>query len=112
MTVQPRKWEGVKNYGEVLGFRNRADGDRWDIIAPGLAEELPEGEPIKLGNVLGIVLMKGGNHKIAVELEGHPTASREQIALDIKEFQRIYAKTHPGVQASRIRYLALDELDF
>ena len=30
---------------------------------------------LQLENVLGIVLMKGGNHKIAVELEGHPTVA-------------------------------------
>ena len=35
---------GVKNYGEVIGFRNRADGDRWDVFVPGLPDELPFGE--------------------------------------------------------------------
>lgn len=29
VVIQRReKWDGVKNYGEVIGFRNRADGDR------------------------------------------------------------------------------------
>ena len=47
-----------------------------------------------------------------VELTDMPPVSRERVNEDIREFQRIYAKVHPGVQASRIRYLALDELDF
>lgn len=36
------RWPGVKNYGEVIGFRNRADGDRWDVFVPGLDYELDE----------------------------------------------------------------------
>ena len=27
-TFERRQWEGLRNYGEVIGFRNRADGDR------------------------------------------------------------------------------------
>ena len=29
-------WGSGVPYGEVLGFRNRADGDRWDVFLPGL----------------------------------------------------------------------------
>ena len=113
VTIQRRSnWEGIINYGEVIGFRNRADGDRWDVYVPGLEKELPIGEPSKLKRVLGVVLIKGGNHKLCVELTDMPPVSRERVNEDIREFQRIYAKVHPGVQASRIRYLALDELDF
>jgi hypothetical protein len=48
IAIQRRPWEGIKNYGEVLGFRNRADGDRWDIFVPGLDHELEEGEPLRV----------------------------------------------------------------
>ena len=43
VTIQRRSnWEGIINYGEVIGFRNRADGDRWDVYVPGLEKELPD----------------------------------------------------------------------
>ena len=112
VVMQKRPWPGIKNYGEVIGFRNRADGDRWDIFAPGLEDELAEGEPLKLSRVLGVVLIKGGNHKLCVELDGCEPSSKQQVATDVREFVSTYAKTHKGLQASRVRYLALDELDF
>lgn len=112
MTIQKREWEDVKNYGEVIGFRNRADGDRWDVFVPGLEKALPEGEPYKLRNVMGVVLIKGGNHKLVVEIEDFEPISKERVAADIKQFVTTYARVHRGVQASRVRYLALDELDF
>ena len=64
MNVQPRP--NLKNYGEIIGFRNRADGDRWDVFVPGVARALPEGEPLLLRRVIGVLLVKGGNHKLAV----------------------------------------------
>ena len=61
--------------------------------------------------VLGIVLIKGGNHKLVVELAPpHTPSSREQIMTDVREFIRIYSLTHPGTSSARIKYLELSEL--
>ena len=112
ITIQRRPWLGVKNYGEVIGFRNRADGDRWDIFVPGLSQELPEGEPLKVRKVIGVVLIKGGNHKLAVELDPpYQAGTKVQVARDIGAFTKSYVKTHP-VSSARVKYLALDELDY
>ncbi|KAL1500486.1 hypothetical protein AB1Y20_013143 [Prymnesium parvum] len=101
--------DDVKNYGEVLGFRNRADGDRWDVFAPGLSSQLPLGEPLLLRRVMGVLLVKGGNHKLAVELEPpHAPESRELIQSDIVAFTRAYLSTHT-VSRARVKYLELDE---
>ena len=118
VAVQRRPWPGVKNYGEVIGFRNRADGDRWDILIPGHRRELPEGEPLPLRRVLGVVLIKGGNHKLAIELDPpydidmDDGERRERVQADIRAFIRVYVRTHPGVSANRIKYLALDQFEF
>ena len=107
-----RRWKGIKNYGEVIGFRNRADGDRWDIVAPGLPKELPQGEPLPLSSVIGVVLIKGGNHKLVVELAPpHTPVSREAVKTETREFMRIYSKTHPGTSSARIKFLELGQLD-
>ena len=113
VTLQRRPWPGVRNYGEVIGFRNRADGDRWDVLVPGMKDELPYDEPYRLQKVLGVVLIKGGNHKMVVELAPpHTPVSKERADADIRAFVRVYARVHPGISAARIRYLALDEFDF
>ena len=112
ISIQQRP--GVKNYGEVIGFRNRADGDRWDVFVPGLAADLPLSEPLALRRVLGVLIVKGGNHKLAVELKAPfaPTDDeRERIAMDIKHFTKVYVQTH-SVSAARVKYLALDQLDY
>ena len=46
--------------------------------------------------MLGVVLIKGGNHKLCVELTDMLPVSRERVNEDIREFQRIYAKVHPA----------------
>jgi hypothetical protein len=60
----------LRNYGKVVGFRNRADGDRWDVLVPGLDEQLAVGSKHRLSTVLGVILVRGGNHKLVVALGG------------------------------------------
>jgi hypothetical protein len=61
--------------------------------------------------VLGIVLIKGGNHKLVVELAPpHTPPSRKQVMADVRAFMRIYSKTHPGTSSARIKYLELSEM--
>jgi hypothetical protein len=70
----------LKNYGEIVGFRNRADGDRWDVLVPGLAAQLPVDSRHRLSTVLGVILIKGGNHKLVVALGGaRPDAAAVQV---------------------------------
>ena len=99
----------LKNYGEIVGFRNRADGDRWDVFVPGLPTQLPPGSRHRLTNVLGVILIKGGNHKLVVALDGNrPDAAA--VRKDIDEFVDTYAASHANVRSkARIRYLELDD---
>lgn len=109
-TFERRQWEGLRNYGEVIGFRNRADGDRWDVFVPGLEYELPLDTPFPLQRVLGVVLIKGGNHKLAIAMPPpHAPPSRDAVEAGVQDFLRIYAREHPGQQSSRMRYLELDQ---
>lgn len=99
----------LKNYGEIVGFRNRADGDRWDVFVPGLPAQLPPGSRHRLTNVLGVILIKGGNHKLVVALNGNrPDAAA--VRKDMDEFVDTYAASHANVRSkARIRYLELDD---
>lgn len=60
---------GTKNYGEIIGYRNRADGDRWDIIAAGYNKYLDRYKQYKIKGILGIFVLENGNHKIIVKLD-------------------------------------------
>jgi len=101
-------WGAGVPYGEILGYRNRADGDRWDVLAPGLeGGAVPTGVETRVVRVLGVVLIKGGNHKLAVELEGAPPDAT-RVAADVKGFIAAYAREHPNTSRTRIRFLEYD----
>ena len=98
----------LKNYGEIVGFRNRADGDRWDVLVPGLPAQLPPGSRHRLSNVLGVILIKGGNHKLAVEVDAF-AVDEARVLADVRRFVDAYVATHP-TSANRVRFLEYDSL--
>ena len=71
LEYRPSKWMfGTLNYGEVWGdLYNPADGDRYDVFAPGYETRLPTGTPLAVRGILGVLEMDNGNHKIAVRLD-------------------------------------------
>lgn len=101
--------EGLKNYGEIVGFRNRADGDRWDIVAPGLEEQLTAGSRHRLSKLLGVIMIKGGNHKLVVALNG-ARPDGEKVNEDIRKFIDTYSASHENVRTNRrVWYLELED---
>ena len=109
-------WGSGVPYGEVLGFRNRADGDRWDVFLPGLAradaaaalDAGAEPRPLAVARVLGVVLIKGGNHKLAVEVDAF-AIDEARVLADVRRFVDAYVATHP-TSANRVRFLEYDSL--
>jgi hypothetical protein len=98
---------GFNAYGEIVGYRNRADGDRWDVFAPGLQTQPEIGAPLALARVLGVILIRGGNHKLVIELAGHPTVDVDAVAGDIARFVQRYPRTHRKASADRVAYLSV-----
>ena len=87
---RPLKYKfGTYNYGEIIGLRNKADGDRWDIFAPGYGKELPFFNEYKIKSILGIYLLSNGNHKIAVTLY-LPGFDSKQATKEIREYCNNY----------------------
>ena len=58
----------INNYGDIPGMYNKADGDPWDVFAPGYTKELPHGKLYQIKEIIGILFLENGNHKIAVSL--------------------------------------------
>lgn len=97
IVIEGRRWEGVRNYGEIIGFRNRADGDRWDVFVPGVREQLPVGEQLPLRRIYGVVLVKGGNHKLVVGLDPpYAPESRALVNADVQEFVKVRGPRSPA----------------
>jgi hypothetical protein len=98
-------------YGEIVGYRNRSDKDRWDIFVPGfeVTRFQTGGVQYRIKRVLGVVLIKGGNHKIAVVIRGmEPNAAK--VEQDVSHFMDSYSRYHRTTPRDRMRYLQLDEI--
>ena len=80
---RPKKYMfGTLNYGEIKGWYNKSDGDCWDVFVPGMKRHLPLNTPMKINNILGVLFLENGNHKIAIQVY-HPNydvnAAKEEI---------------------------------
>lgn len=89
---RPKKYLfGTKNYGEVIGFRNKADGDRWDIIAAGYNKYLDRYKPYKIKDILGVFLLENGNHKLIVKLD-IPGYDKIYSNIELQDYAKKYMK--------------------
>lgn len=103
----------IKNYGRVIGYRNRADRQRWDCFVPGVKKPLPKNKFLKVRDVLGVVLIRGGNHKLVIDVNRrNATKDEDLIKGDIKNFLNVYQEAHPDIPAKRIKYLSLGDITF
>jgi hypothetical protein len=81
---------GVKNYGELPLWVNKADGDPWDVFAPGYKTSL-KNKNYSIGKVIGIFFLENGNHKIAVRIKNIPVDSIKYENEQIEKYARKYS---------------------
>lgn len=90
---RPQKFMfGTRNYGEIIGLRNRADGDRWDIFVPGYDHPLPVSRSYQIKEVMGVLELENKNHKIAVRLY-LPGFDQKRADREIQRFSSRYTAT-------------------
>ena len=88
---------GSLNYGEVKEkWYNNADGDKWDVFAPGYTKRLHPGD-YTVDSVIGILKLDNENHKIAVRLSNanggeDNTFCELRCCTEIKRYTNIYTK--------------------
>lgn len=89
---RPKKYKfGIMNYGEIPGTINPADGDPWDIIAPGYDRLLSLQRQFKIKKILGVLQLSNGNDKIAVQLYV-PGYDRERAYAEIERYSTKYCE--------------------
>ena len=103
---RPKKYMfGCHNYGDIPGYINEADGDPWDVFAPGFEfRELKIGSKYKIKKVIGYYKLKNGNDKIAIRVFC-PEYNEDNAKKEIKRFCALYSKRVkvPG------KWVSLDE---
>ena len=97
---RPRRYMfGCRNYGDIPGLVNAADGDPWDVFAPGYEwRALAVGRPYRIRSVMGVYLLANGNHKIAIRVHA-PGYDEDRARREIERFCRAYTRGTgvPGV---------------
>ena len=97
---RPAKYKfGAHNYGEIPLWYNKADGDPWDIFAPGYKKQLKTNYPYVIDKVIGVYILHNGNHKIAVRLKDMIIDSVDYEQETIRKYTNGYTKYTkvPGV---------------
>lgn len=109
IVLEPRSkhWKfGCLNYGEVCPpWYNAADGDKWDIVAPGYRTELPVRTPFVVDRVLGVLMLDNDNHKIAVRLRNVNGYDGRRASREMKQYCHEYTRR----MRLRGRYLQCSE---
>jgi len=80
---------GTNNYGEIVGLKNRADGDRWDIFIPGYDSKLEIGKETKIIKIIGFLYLNNGNHKIAICVN-EKGFNKQTCQAEIAEYTQTY----------------------
>lgn len=90
---RPEKYMfGSKNYGEIVGTVNPADGDAWDIIVPGY-EALDVEELYTIKKIEGVIVMPNGNHKLIANININKKRNSTKSCRDeIFQYRRLYNK--------------------
>ena len=98
---RPKKYMfGAKNYGELPGTINKADGDPWDVIVPGY-DKLERNKLLRIKKIEGIIFLSNGNHKLIYDIYHDQKRSKHwknQIKTYATKYKKFMQKKHPGLE--------------
>ena len=98
---------GIKNYGEIPKWYNKADGDPWDIFAPGYNSHLQYNVMYKISKIVGVFFLNNGNHKIAVRLQNCNIRSLNYENYKIK----LYCKNYMNYTKKKGIFIPIESLE-
>lgn len=80
-----------KNHVEVLNYRNAADTDFWDGLVLGYNNlNLNYGERYHTNNIIGVILINNGNHKLIFKIPEKEGFSEALLETEITTFMNNY----------------------
>ena len=83
---------GVINNGEIIEYINRADNDPWDVVIPGYSRRINPGNEYISNDIIGILYLSTGNHKIFMRIEEkrYGGYNRGKSERDVKRYCKNY----------------------
>lgn len=88
---------GIENHAEFLGMMNPYDKCLWDAIIPGYKIILPKNKVFKTTEIIGMLWLEDGNHKVAVKID-YPGYEFKRSIKDIKSYVNNYLNTYPNLK--------------
>ena len=90
---------GIDNHAEFIHFHNPHDDCLWDAVIPGYKKQLPFDKIYKTKDIIGLLWLSNGNHKIFIRLNTTNYGFKvESINSEIKKFIKNYVKINKGLQ--------------
>ena len=90
-------------HGEIINHINPADGDPWDVLFLGDDNiDFKYGEIIKTSQLMGVVKINDGNHKLLFRKPFKRGFSMEKFKKDVNKFKRNYGKESPHLKLTSI----------
>lgn len=86
----PKYMFGAKNYGDIPGYINAADGDPWDVMIPGYSK-LPINKKFKIKKLEAILFLPNGNHKFFIDIYSNLKRNKD-IKVEIERYKNLYHK--------------------
>jgi hypothetical protein len=81
----------IINHAELVNIINPTDGDPWDLVIPGYECSLCIYKNFKIKEVMKILFVEGGNHKIFVRVNV-PGYQEDLAEQQMKKFKREYER--------------------
>lgn len=87
---------GIENHAEFVGMMNPYDNCLWDAIIPGYKKILPKNKVFKTTEILGMLWLEDGNHKVAVRINNSGFNNKRSVK-DIRNYVINYLSTYPNL---------------
>lgn len=81
----------IINHAELVNIINPADNDPWDLVIPGYGYSLCLHNKFKIKEVMKVLFVEGGNHKIFVRVNV-PGYQEDLAEQQMKKFKRQYER--------------------
>jgi len=89
---------GIDNHAEFINYHNPHDNCLWDAVVPGYKEQLPFDKIYITKDIIGVLWLSNGNHKIFVRLNTKNYGFNiKSIEKEIKKFIKNYIKINKGL---------------
>lgn len=86
-----KNYGDIRNLGDIQHMINPSDNDPWDVFAPGYTFKLSYKRRYKIKDIIGVLHLKNGNHKIAIRVNV-PGFDEKRALKEIEQYCTTYMR--------------------